>query len=79
MDKKELIAKVNAVLAEEFEVEESIITPDANIKKTLQLDSLSLVDMIALIDTEFGVKIPTADLSKLQTFEALYDYLAEKA
>ena len=79
MDKKELIAKVNAVLAEEFEVEESIITPDANIKKTLQLDSLSLVDMIALIDTEFGVKIPTADLGQLQTFEALYDYLAEKA
>lgn len=79
MDKKELIAKVNAVLAEEFEVEESIITPDANIKKTLQLDSLSLVDMIALIDTEFGVKIPTSDLSQLQTFEALYDYLAEKA
>ena len=62
MDKNELIAKVNACLAEEFEVEESIITPDAPIKQTLQLDSLSLVDMVALIENEFGVKIPTADL-----------------
>ena len=37
MERKELIAKVNSVLAEEFEVEESIITPEAPIKQTLQL------------------------------------------
>lgn len=79
MDKKELIAKVNACLAEEFEVEESIITPDAPIKQTLQLDSLSLVDMVALIESEFGVKIPTADLGQIKTFEALYDYLEAHA
>ena len=79
MERKELIAKVNSVLAEEFEVEESIITPDAPIKQTLMLDSLSLVDMVALIESEFGVKIPTADLGKILTFEALYDYLEERA
>ena len=79
MDKKELIAKINACLAEEFEVEESIITPEAPIKQTLQLDSLSLVDMVALIENEFGVKIPTADLGQIKTFQALYDYLAERA
>ena len=79
MEKNELIAKVNSVLAEEFEVEESIITPDAPSKQTLQLDSLSLVDMVALIENEFGVKIPTADLGQILTFQALYDYLAERA
>lgn len=78
MNKQELIAKVNSVLAEEFEVDEAIITPEANIKQTLELDSLSLVDMVALIDNEFAVKIPTTELSKLQTFEALYNYLEEK-
>lgn len=78
MNKNELIAKVNSVLAEEFEVEESIITPEANIKQTLQLDSLSLVDMVALIENEFGVKIQPADLAMVQTFQALYDYLAER-
>ena len=79
MERNELIAKVNSVLAEEFEVEESIITPDAPIKQTLQLDSLSLVDMVALIENEFGVKIPSAELGQIKTFEALYDYLAERA
>ena len=77
MDKKELSVKVNEILAEEFETDIEKITPDANIKKTLELDSLSLVDMIALIDNEFGVKIANTDLPKIQTFQALYDYLAE--
>ena len=32
MTREEIIAKVNSVLAEEFEVEESTLTPDASIK-----------------------------------------------
>ena len=57
MEKAELIEKINAVLVEEFEVEPETITPDADIKRTLKLDSLSLVDMVALIESEFKVKI----------------------
>ena len=78
MEKNALIAKINETLAEEFEVEVSDITPDANIKETLQLDSLSLVDMVALVESEFGVKIQGAEMLKIQTFQALYDYIAER-
>ena len=78
MEKNELIAKINETLAEEFEVEVSDITSEANIKETLQLDSLSLVDMVALVESEFGVKIQGAEMLKIQTFQALYDYIAER-
>ena len=78
MEKNELIAKINETLAEEFEVEVSDITPEANIKETLQLDSLSLVDMVALVESEFGVKIQGAEMLKIQTFQALYDYIADR-
>ena len=78
MEKNELIAKINETLAEEFEVEVSDIIPEANIKETLQLDSLSLVDMVALVESEFGVKIQGAEMLKIQTFQALYDYIAER-
>ena len=78
MNKEELIKKVNEVLAEEFEKEVKELTPEKNIKQTLELDSLSLVDMVALIENEFGVKIPSGDLIKVQTFAQLYDYLAER-
>lgn len=79
MTREDIIAKVNSVLAEEFEVEESTLTPDAIIKTTLALDSLSLVDLVAIIQTEYGVKIPAEDLPKVQTFNDLYDYIENNA
>ena len=78
MEKQELVAKINEVLADEFEVEVSDITPDANIKKTLQLDSLSLVDMVALIEETFGVSIKGAEVANIQTFGTLYDFVYER-
>ncbi|MBQ2024921.1 MAG: acyl carrier protein [Paludibacteraceae bacterium] len=75
MEKAELIEKINEVLIEEFEVEADVITPDADIKETLELDSLSLVDMVALIEGEFKVKIKGSEIAQLKTFGLLYDYI----
>lgn len=77
MTREEIIAKINAQLAEEFEVEESEFTPDANVKETLSLDSLSLVDLVALVEQNFKVKIPVAELRTIQTFTDLYDYIEQ--
>ena len=78
MEKEVLIEKINTELSEEFEVDAAEFTPDADIKETLQLDSLSLVDMVALIDAEFGVKIKGTELVQVKTFGALYDFVHER-
>ncbi len=78
MEKQELIEKINSALADEFEVEESVITPDAPIKETLELDSLSLVDLVALIESNFGIKIEGTQVSSIKTFESLYDFVYER-
>ena len=78
MTREELVAKINEVLAEEFEVEVDSITPEADIKATLELDSLSLVDMVALIEETFKVEIKGQDISKIKNFDALYDFILEK-
>ncbi len=70
-----MIKKMVSVLASEFEVEEDLLKPEANIKETMHLDSLSLVDMVGLVDEEFGVEIKTADLPTIKTFADLYDYV----
>jgi len=75
MTREDIVEKVNAVLAEEFEVELDVFTPDANIKETLSLDSLSLVDLVAIIQYTYKVKVPVSDLPKIQTFNNLYDYI----
>ena len=77
MTREDIIAKVNSLLAEEFEIEESEFAPDANLKETLSLDSINLVDLIALVQFNYKVTIPVEDLKKIQTFDNLYDYIFE--
>ena len=75
MTREEIIEKVIETLSEEFEVEQEVITPDAVIYDTFQLDSLSLVDLVAVVQYTFKVKIPVADLPSVKTFNDLYDYI----
>jgi acyl carrier protein len=75
MTREEIIEQVNSMLAEEFEVEQSEFTPDASLKETLELDSINLVDLIALVQMNYKITIPVEDLKKIQTFGNLYDYI----
>jgi len=75
MTREEIIEQAKEVLAEEFEIEQEVMLDDANLKDTLELDSLALVDLIAVVEHTFKVKIPTADLPTITTFGQLYDYI----
>ena len=75
--REEIIAEVNSLLAEEFEIEESEFAPDANLNATLNLDSINLVDLIALVQFTYKITIPVEDLKKIQTFTDLYDYIEQ--
>ena len=77
MTREEIIAQVNSLLADEFEVEQSEFAPDANLKETLMLDNINLVDLIALVQMTYKISIPVEDLKKIQTFENLYDYIEQ--
>jgi acyl carrier protein len=77
MPREEIMTQVNDLLANEFEVEVSNITPEANVKETLMLDSLSLVDMVALLQFNYKITIPVNELQKIQTFNDLYDYIVQ--
>ena len=75
MEKQEMIDKLRPAIAEEFELEEEQLALDAPIKETLDLDSLSLVDLIALIEAQTGVKPKGVEVSQIRTFEELYDFI----
>ena len=77
MTREEIIEQVNGLLSEEFEVEQSEFTPDANLKETLQLDSINLVDLVALVQYTYKITIPATDLPSIKTFNDLYDYIEQ--
>ncbi len=75
MTREDIIKEINSAMAEEFEVSEDLMKPEANVKESLNLDSLNLVDIIAMVQEKFGIDIPIPDLRKIVTFNDLYDYI----
>lgn len=75
----EIIKSINALLAEEFEVDPGQITPDADLKTTLDLDSLDYIDLIALTESNFGCKVKPEDFYDIKTFAELYNYVGSHA
>lgn len=57
MTNEEIKAKIKEVLAEEFEIDPSAITPEGDLKEVLGLDSLDLVDVVVLVEQNFGVTL----------------------
>lgn len=77
MTKQEIIKIIDATIVERFEIDPAVISPDANIRHTLQLDSMSVLEIIVLIKKQFGFIIPKRDLPRFVTFDDLYDYIVE--
>lgn len=78
MTHEEIIEKMKTVLADEFEVEASIITPDAPLMETLDLDSLDLVDVVVLIEQNFGITLVGPDFVGIVTFQDFYNLITTK-
>jgi acyl carrier protein len=78
MGNSEIIEKINTVLAEEFEVDPSIITPDAPLMETLDMDSLDLVDVVVLVEQSFGITLKGEDFVGVNTFQNFYDLIMGK-
>ena len=73
--REQIITEINAKMAEVFEIDEAIITPEATISEALELDSISLVDLVSIVHQDYGIKISKEDLTQIITFNDLYDYI----
>ena len=76
MDIKAIIQTTNAFLIEEFEADPAKIAPEANLKSTLELDSLDYIDLVVVIENNFGFKVNPEDFQSIVTFQDFYDYVA---
>lgn len=78
MSETEIVEKINEFLIEEFEIPAEKITPNAPLKETLELDSLDYVDLVVIIEGNFGIKVKQEDFTGIITFQNLYDYVISK-
>jgi Acyl carrier protein len=78
MSRDEIIDITNRFLIEEFEVSPAVIQPEANLKESLDLDSLDYVDLVVIIESNFGIKLDNKDFTNVRTFDDLYDLIGSK-
>jgi acyl carrier protein len=78
MTQEEIISKINEFLVEEFEVDAEKIIPTSNLRETLNLDSLDYVDLVVIIESNFGFKVVAEDFINIHTFQDFYNYVNRK-
>ena len=57
MLKEDIIAAVNAVFVEQFEIDPADLQPEKEIFRDLGLDSLDIVDMMVGLQRTFGISL----------------------
>ncbi|AYB34950.1 acyl carrier protein [Chryseolinea soli] len=78
METKFIVDKINGFLVDEFEVDPGKITPAANLRETLELDSLDYIDLVVVIESNFGFKVKPEDFTNIDTFQSFYDYVEHR-
>ncbi len=78
MYQSDLILKINGFLVDEFEVDPASISPEANLKETLDLDSLDYIDLVVVVENNLGFKVKPEDFVGISTFQDFYNYVMSR-
>lgn len=78
MTRQEIEEKVKNFLVEELEFDEDKIKPEARLKEDIGVDSLDFVDIVVIVEKEFGFKIAAEDMRDIKTFSQFCDYIESK-
>jgi acyl carrier protein len=73
-----VVNKLKEILVEEFELDESAITPDAHLREDLDLDSLDAVDLIVALEKAFGIRVDEKVIVEMRTVGDFLEYIQEQ-
>jgi acyl carrier protein len=79
MTEEEIVQRINAALAQEFELDISRLRPEAQLRDDLGLDSLDAVDMVVVLEQEFGITIGRdPDIMSIRTLGEIHIFVLNK-
>ena len=78
MERKEIESKVRDFLIEDLEVDEEKIVPEARLKDDVGIDSLDFVDIVVIVEKNFGFKIKPEEMAGVFTLNDFYNYIETK-
>ena len=69
--------KIRDIIVEQLSVEASLITPETDLMKDLEADSLDAVEVILAVEEEYGIEIPAEVAEKFATVADIVNYVEE--
>ena len=71
----ELFEKIQKLIAEKLDIDESKVTLDSSFRGDLGADSLDTYELVYAIEEELGVSIPDEKANEFETVRDAYDYI----
>ena len=78
MSRQEIEEKVRAFLIDDLEIDEEKIKDDATLKEDMGIDSLDFVDIVVIVEKNFGFKIKPEEMQGVTTLSQFCDYIEGK-
>ncbi|WP_187848312.1 acyl carrier protein [Helicobacter pylori] len=79
MGSKNLFEDIQAVIAEQLNVDVAQVTPEAEFVKDLGADSLDVVELIMALEEKFGIEIPDEQAEKIVNVGDVVKYIEDNA
>jgi acyl carrier protein len=72
-------AIVEAILQIAPEVEADEIEPDANIQRSLEIDSFDFLKILTALNEKLGIEVPESDYAEVDTLNRMARYFAGRS
>lgn len=69
---------VKKILVERFAINPSLITPEVDLQKELNLDSMDALDLLLAVNETFNTRIPEESLEKIHTVAQLVQMIDQR-
>ena len=75
---QELFARFKKCAVDVLSVDPDKVTPEASFGDDLEADSLDLVELVMVLEEEFGVEVPEGEVEGIKTVGQAYDLIVGK-
>lgn len=73
-----MLEEIQKIIHKEFDIDEGKITPEANLRNDLHIDSMAAVNLSFEIEDKFSIKITDEELASLSTVADIITLLEKK-
>jgi acyl carrier protein len=70
--------RIRSIIADQLEVQEDEVVPEASFTDDLGADSLDLVELVMAMEEEFGIEITDEEAERIQSVQDAINFIEER-